>query len=125
MGSSEPQPTNDIERDALTRMCPRPGRSTGSTAVKESALEQLFFRKVREAGGMAIKLMPTHAGVPDRLVLLPGGRSFLVELKTDTGTVSAVQQLWHRKSAELGHVVVVLKGRTEMMAWLESVRTSA
>lgn len=84
----------------------------------ESALEQQFFKKVREAGGIAIKLMPTHAGVPDRLVLWPGGRSCLVELKTETGSVSKVQKLWHERSAELGHTVTVLKGMDEVRSWI-------
>ena len=84
----------------------------------ESALEQKFFELVRESGGLAIKLMPTHAGVPDRLVLWPGGRTALVELKTETGEVSKVQRLWHSKAADLGHPVVVLYGMDEVRTWV-------
>lgn len=84
----------------------------------ESALEQKFFKAVRDAGGMAIKLMPTHAGVPDRLVLWPGGRHHLVELKTEDGTVSKVQKLWHERAARLGHPVVVLKGMDQVRSWI-------
>jgi hypothetical protein len=85
----------------------------------ESALEQLFFKQVRAAGGVAIKLMPTHAGVPDRLVLWPGGRTALVELKQKTGTVSPVQRVWHERAANLGHPVVVLYGADEVRAWIQ------
>lgn len=85
----------------------------------ERDLEQLFFRQVRRAGGIAIKLMPTHAGVPDRLVLWPDGRTTLVELKTETGEVSKVQALWHARAAALGHRVVVLKGADEVRAWVD------
>jgi hypothetical protein len=86
--------------------------------VLESALEQRFFKLVREAGGIAIKLMPTHAGVPDRLVLWPGGRSALVELKTETGSVSKVQKVWHERAAALGHPVTVLRGMAEVKKWV-------
>lgn len=88
----------------------------------ESALEQLFVREVRRAGGSAIKLMPINAGVPDRLVLWPGGRTSLVELKTETGTLAPVQRVWHAKAARLGHPVVVLRGAAEVRVW---VATSA
>lgn len=50
--------------------------------MKESELERKFGRLVREAGGKAYKfLSPGNAGVPDRLVVLPGGRIGFVELK--------------------------------------------
>lgn len=84
----------------------------------ESALEQRFFKMVRDAGGMAIKLMPTHAGVPDRLVLWPGGAHYLVELKTETGSLSPAQRVWHAKAARLGHTVVVLKGMDACRTWV-------
>jgi hypothetical protein len=90
--------------------------------VLESAIEQLFFRLVREAGGLAIKLAPTHAGVPDRLVLWPDGRSCLVELKQTHGTVSKVQKLWHRKAEGMGHPVTVLYGAEQVRAWVELVQ---
>lgn len=84
----------------------------------ESALEQMFFERVRAAGGLAIKLMPTHAGVPDRLVLWPDGSAALVELKTVTGSVSKVQRLWHDRAAALGHPVTVLYGKEQIKAWV-------
>lgn len=89
--------------------------------MKEAQLEALFFAKVKQAGGMAIKLMPTHAGVPDRLVLMPGGRMFLVELKTETGKVREIQKLWHQRARLLGTEVLVLRGRDEVLAWIAGV----
>lgn len=66
---------------------------------------------------MCLKLAPTVRGVPDRLVLLPGGRVFLVELKTDTGRLSPAQAEWHRRAAELGVVVTLLAGADEIDHW--------
>ena len=50
--------------------------------MKEKALEMKLVRVVGGHGGLALKfLSPGTAGVPDRLVLLPGGRAVFCELK--------------------------------------------
>lgn len=67
------------------------------------------------------KLIATHAGIPDDLVLMPGGRVYLVELKTETGRVSPIQELWHKHASELGTEVVVLYGRMELLRWVWSL----
>ena len=89
------------------------------TAVLESRLEAELYRAVRGVlGGMIVKLAPLVKGTPDRLVLLPGGRMYLVELKTDVGRLSPAQVEWHRRAALLGITVVVLHGRFELKAWV-------
>lgn len=67
---------------------------------------------------MSIKLAPTRAGIPDRLILLPGGGLHLVELKTTTGAVRPIQAVFHERAAALGVHVAVLRGRGEILAWL-------
>jgi hypothetical protein len=87
--------------------------------VLESSLEKSFHGRIRAMGGESYKLNPSGAaGLPDRLVLLPGGRLYLVELKADTGALRPVQRVWHERAAELGTTVVVLKGADEIAAWL-------
>lgn len=50
--------------------------------MRESELEEKFRAMVAQAGGKAYKFVsPGNAGVPDRLVVLPGGRIGFVELK--------------------------------------------
>lgn len=87
----------------------------------EASVESLLVSEVKALGGEAIKLMPTHAGVPDRLVLLPGGRSFLVELKRAGENPSKIQNLWHARSAARGHPVTVLRGADEVREWVSNV----
>ena len=85
----------------------------------EASLEAYFYRQVRlRLGGRVIKLAPTEKGVPDRLVLLPGGRVFLVELKALDGRTSAAQDLFHERAAELGTRVQLLVGRHGVDRWL-------
>lgn len=87
----------------------------------ESAIESRFHRKIREAGGASFKFAPLVRGNPDRIVLLPGGRIYLVELKTETGALRPDQIIWHEKAANIGVRVVVLAGNEEVDAWLKSV----
>lgn len=70
---------------------------------------------------MVEKLISTRRGIPDRLVLFPGGTIYLVELKAWGGRTSALQEVWHARAASLGTNVVVLEGRDAVDAWLRSL----
>lgn len=85
----------------------------------ESNLEQFFATTVKRAGGLPVKIAPIMAGIPDRLVILPGGRMFLIELKADGGRLSPIQRELHARIAKLGVTVIVLTGRTEVLDWIE------
>lgn len=66
-----------------------------------------------------MKIVPLHAGWPDRLIIMPGQHFYLVELKTGTGLRPA-QKLWHQRLYQkTGVRVVVLRGRAQVRAWLE------
>lgn len=48
----------------------------------EKSVEQYLTRRIKEMGGRAYKFVsPGNAGVPDRLVCMPGGNVSFVELK--------------------------------------------
>lgn len=117
-----PSPTVDRPRGwvppNVERMTTTPRRP--SPAELESSLEA-YFREIvrRRLGGMVIKLAPTVKGLPDRIVLLPGGRIQLVELKTTTGALSAIQRIKHDRILELGTEVAVLSGRAEVDRWVD------
>lgn len=68
---------------------------------------------------MCLKLMPMPAGIPDRLVLLPGGRVYLVEMKQPKGKCSPIQLERHRRLAAIGYPVAVLWNKEEVDLWLE------
>lgn len=97
-----------------------PSRPGPTRRELEASLEAYFYNQVRLRGGMVEKLISTRRGIPDRLVLLPGGHVFLVELKAWGGRTSAIQEAWHARAAELGTRVVVLEGRDAIDAWLRS-----
>lgn len=86
---------------------------------REAHLEQFFRRRVKLIGGYSIKLAPTEAGIPDRLVFFPGRRMFLVELKAEDGAVSAIQHVWHSRIRAYGVNVHVVTGRAGILRWLK------
>lgn len=91
----------------------------------ESQLEKLFLTGVRTVGGLTFKTVSAAGtGMPDRLVLLPGGRIMLVELKTEKGTLSPKQRHWHQQAEGLGVTVVTLYGPADVRSWLQNVRTT-
>ncbi|MBF1152529.1 MAG: VRR-NUC domain-containing protein [[Eubacterium] sulci] len=81
----------------------------------EKDIEKIFRDEIKKAGGKAYKFTsPGNDGVPDRIVLFPDGRIVFVELKTDTGKLSKLQELQCRQIAELGQTVRVLHGLSEV-----------
>lgn len=65
--------------------------------MEESRLEHRLKREIKKRGGKALKFTsPGEAGMPDRLILLPGGRAVFVEMKAPRKALRSLQ----RKRAE-------------------------
>lgn len=84
----------------------------------ERRIEQRLVQRARAAGGLAIKwVAPAFSGVPDRIVFLPGGRIFFVELKAPGKTTTALQDrvigILRGLGAEV-HVVDSMEGVEEL-----------
>lgn len=61
----------------------------------EKDIEKSLGRMIGRHGGMCLKwVCPGWAGVPDRIILLPGGVIMFVELKRPKGGVISPQQKW-------------------------------
>lgn len=70
----------------------------------ERDIERRLVYEVNKRGGLCPKwTSPGAAGVPDRIVLMPGGRIWFIELKRPTGgRRAALQTYWQRKLTEAG-----------------------
>ena len=88
----------------------------------ESTLERRFVNMVRKSGGRAYKFVsPGNLGVPDRIAVLPKGRIWFVELKTETGRLSQVQKRQIDTLRSLGMNVFVLWGEKGLQRFREEV----
>jgi len=92
----------------------------GACVVRERRVEAAFTSAVKAKGGWALKLLPSVSGLPDRLVLLPGGVVLFVELKSPTGTVEPHQTVVHRRLRTLGFTVLVLGNLEAVAQWADS-----
>lgn len=94
--------------------------------MKES--EKIIEVKLREAikqrGGLALKILSQfHAGLPDRLVLLPEGRAFFVELKSTGEKPRLLQRKAHSVLQTLGFQVYVIDTTEKLQKLLNSIDT--
>ncbi|WP_025120638.1 MULTISPECIES: VRR-NUC domain-containing protein [unclassified Serratia (in: enterobacteria)] len=80
--------------------------------TRESVIESNLVKQVKAAGGTAYKFTsPGHRSVPDRLVLLPGGRAVFVECKAPGEAPRPDQVREHNRLRALGFTVVVLDSK--------------
>ena len=77
--------------------------------MREKYIEQKLVTAVKAAGGIAPKFIsPGLAGMPDRLVLLPGGKMAFVEVKAYGMKPRPLQIKRHGMLRQLGFKVYVL-----------------
>lgn len=80
--------------------------------IHEFAIEKHLTAEVKKAGGIAYKFVsPGHRSVPNRLVLLPGGRVVFVECKAPGEKPRPEQLREHERLRALGFAVVALDSK--------------
>ena len=82
----------------------------------ERDIERKLRVNVERLGGRCLKwVCPGWSGVPDRLVLLPGGRICFVELKRPRGGVVApLQSKWRAWLEKLGFTVWLVRDESDL-----------
>mgnify|MGYP003647341831 CR=1 FL=1 len=89
----------------------------------EKANEKLLNEEVKKLGGWAIKLSAAFiSGLPDRLILLPGGILYFVEMKSERKKPSAIQKIIHRKLAGLGFTVEVIDTKEKVLNFIDLIK---
>ncbi len=75
----------------------------------ERDIERYFVKRIEALGGRAYKFVSTNnRGVYDRVVVLPDGRIWFVELKAPTGRLSKLQEKFRDDVTALGAKNAVL-----------------
>ena len=88
----------------------------------ERLIEQRLVTAVKAKDGIAPKFVsPSFAGMPDRLVLLPGGVFAFAELKAPGMKPRALQVARHRMLRELGFKVYVIDGIEQIGGMLNEI----
>lgn len=80
--------------------------------MKEKKIEEYLRNEIKKIGGTAYKFVsPGNNGVPDRLVLLPKGNMIFVELKSENGKLTKLQELQIKKLNSLGNEVWIINSK--------------
>ena len=83
--------------------------------MREKGIEQKLVKEVKAEGGIAPKFVsPGYDGMPDRLVILPGGRMAFVEVKAPGKKPRPLQISRHKMLKRLGCRVFVLDDVSEI-----------
>lgn len=91
--------------------------------MNERTIETRLVKEVRNAGGLCLKFVsPGWNGVPDRIVLLPGGRMAFVEVKRPGEKPRPLQESRHRALRKLGFQVYVLDSMDQVGGIIDEIR---
>ena len=81
----------------------------------EKSIEAYLAREVKATGGLCLKFAShTETGYPDRLLLLPGGKTAWVEVKSKGQKPRRIQEVRMRTLASLGFKVYVVDSREKV-----------
>jgi hypothetical protein len=84
-------------------------RTKGEGQMLEKNIELKLVMEVKKKNGLALKLVcPGFYGMPDRIVLLQGGKIGFVEVKAPGKKPRALQLARHKQLRKLGFKVFVL-----------------
>lgn len=93
--------------------------------MREKKTEKKLVQAVKSAGGIAVKFVsPGYDGMPDRLVLLPGGKMGFVEVKSMGCKPRPLQERRHEMLRGLGFLVYVLDDENQIGGILDEIRTT-
>lgn len=93
--------------------------------MREKTVEQKLVKEVKAAGGICPKwTAPGFDGLPDRIVLLPGGRMGFVEVKAPGKKTRPLQESRHGLLRSLGYRVYVLDDPDRIGGILDEIRTA-
>ena len=93
--------------------------------MREKDVERRLVKAVRDAGGLALKFVsPGMAGVPDRLVLLPGCRVVFCEVKAPGEKPRPLQVHRMEQLRALGFRVYVVDGVEKIGEMIREIQTS-
>lgn len=93
--------------------------------MREKNVESKLVKAVKSMGGLAPKFTsPGLDGVPDRLVLLPGGKMAFIELKAPGKNLRPLQVRRKRQLESLGFLVYCMDRPEQIGVILSEIQSS-
>lgn len=90
--------------------------------MTEKQIEKKLRIEVGKLNGVAVKLQSQYyTGLPDRMILMPGGRIRFAEIKTTGKNPTPRQKIVHQELRGLGFQVDVIDDETGLMKFLEEL----
>lgn len=90
--------------------------------MREKTIEEYLTWAVERVGGVTFKFRsPSQRGVADRIVCLPNGDTWFIELKADGGRLSPLQKVFASVMAQTKQKYKVLWSTEQVDAFITSV----
>ena len=87
----------------------------------EKQIERKLTEEVKKLNGMCL-MQTSLAGIPDRLVLMPGGKMAFVELKAPGEKPRKLQQVRIKQLRKMGFMCFVVDGLEMISDVLDSIK---
>lgn len=90
--------------------------------MREREVEKALTKEVKKRGGLALKFMsPGMSGVPDRLIMIKGGKLAFIELKAPGKKMRPLQIKRKRQLEELGFKVYCIDDKNQIGEILDEI----
>ena len=90
--------------------------------MREKIIENRLKIEIEKKSGKAWKLTsPGVVGVPDRLIILPGGRIIFVELKVPGKVLTSIQKFRFKELSDLGCEVLCIDSIEKVMEFINEI----
>ena len=93
--------------------------------MRERDIERRLVKESVQRGGLALKFVsPGRIGVPDRIVMMPGGKIGFVETKAPGKKLRPIQERRIRQMMDMGFKVFVVDSMEQIGGVLDDIRSS-
>lgn len=90
--------------------------------MREREVEKALTKEVKKRGGLALKFIsPGMSGVPDRLIMIKGGKLAFIELKAPGKKMRPLQIKRKRQLEELGFKVYCIDDKNQIGEILDEI----